>query len=700
MTSDTAASGRDSPSIDMATERERIDGAENEPNEAPMTTSSAPVCVGAGALRSHRAFRASIGALGLTLLLAAAPFAAARQQRAQPKILARVHGAVLAVAQGRRQIAWIRSSGSPVQVLSLGSGRLVTVGSSRRGCTYCFRLDAIAVSDRGRVHWQEVTSGGNTYLVVSLLAPAPGSSRSRIVAGTDLDVSSDPDGVPLQHFEPRGLPMAADGTATLFYAGCDDGDLCSRLKPGIYRVGGLRPRRLASATRPPAALALNGRRFAVVTNSLRCCNFLPAWSRDGKRIAWIYHGNLWTIGAEGTGDRQLAAGVLPPFLESDGATEDLRPSWSPDGTSIAFERLGFGRHGGLLSRGIYRVSATGGAVRRLGAGSAPTWAPDGTKIAFVRGKDVYTIAPDGSGPRRLTPTSRATLAPLSWSPDSTRIAVSRGGDIYVLRSDGTGETRLTTTRRAEAEPAWSPDGTRIAYVDGSGVVVGNADGSGARHVTTGGDRHPVWSPDSSRLAFVRGDGVFVVNAGGGGLRRLITGYRSSPQWAPGSAIVVGDVAESGEYPSRPGIRILSPSGTEKKVAPISRFRVEVRNVVTGSLIKHFVIGGQASAGALGPGYIVLLVAHEPQKRIELFNQNGSLRNAVAVPASVRNVSAAGNAVVFATGRVIRRLDARTGAVTELATTGRAPVGLTIEGRRVVWAENGRGGARIRALVLP
>jgi hypothetical protein len=67
---------------------------------------------------------------------------------------------------------------------------------------------------------------------------------------------------------------------------------------------------------------------------------------------------------------------------------------------------------------------------------------------------------------------------------------------------------------------------------------------------------------------------------------------------------------------------------------------------------------------------------------------------------VRSVSAAGRNVVYAAHRAIRRLDARTGAVSTLATARRAPVGLTIEGRRVVWAENVRGGARIRTVAAP
>jgi Tol biopolymer transport system component len=502
--------------------------------------------------------------------------------------------------------------------------------------------------------------------------------------------------------EPGGLPMAADGKAMLFYADCHADQRCypDDFKPGIYRLVGRRSTRLARVENP-AALAVSGRRFAVVTNSLRCCNSTPVWSHDGTRLAWIYHGNLWTIRADGTGDRQLVAGMEPSWAPDDAR----RPSWSPDDARLVFERTEANK-GRLRSLGVYRVDATGGGLRRLAVGTAPAWSPDGTRIAFVRGRGVFAIKPDGTGATRLTATARATAGPLSWSPDSTRIAVSRGGDIYSLRADGAGETRLTTSRRPEAQPAWSADGARIAYVDGSTIAVVNADGSGATRLPSPGGYSPAWSPDSKRIAFVRQRALWVVNADGSVQRRLTPAnqYLHSPQWAPGSTIVVGDSYGDREprgYPPRPGIRLVSPvNGEATKIAPVLRSPVQIRDALTGRLIKRFTIDGHARAIALGPDYVALLVDHEPGARVELYNLNGRFRTAAAVSSSVRTVSAAGRTVVFATGHLIRRLDARTGAVTTLATARRTPVGPTIEGRRVVWAENGRGAARIRAVTAP
>jgi WD40-like Beta Propeller Repeat len=436
------------------------------------------------------------------------------EQAAQPRTLAQVRGSVTALAQNGRRVSWVKTGATcgvqRVQILTLPQRRPVYVGLPHgRSCG----LDtSFALSADGRVLWQGLLEEGNTYFSIDLFTAALRDPRTRLVTHTYFEKITSPDY--FRDSEP--LPMAADGNAILFYARCDGSGICTgRLhQPAIYRLVGRRWRRLAriddrqtvgaSLNTGPAGLAVKGHRFALVTNSLRCCNFTPAWSHDGTRLAWIYHGDLWTIRADGTGDRQLATGVSPPWWSPDPAR---RPSWSPDDARLVFERRQW-EDGRVRSRGVYRVDATGGGLRRIASGTAPAWSPDGTRIAFVRGKAVFSINPDGTGARRLTATARVTAGPLSWSPDSTRIAVSRGGRLYSVRADGGGETRLTGSRRRETQPAWSPDGARIAYVDGSAIAVVNADGSGATRLTRSseGDRSPAWSRDSRRIAFVRRQG--------------------------------------------------------------------------------------------------------------------------------------------------------------------------------------------------
>jgi Tol biopolymer transport system component len=636
------------------------------------------------------------------LIIGATAAARTGGQAARPTTLAEVRGRIDGLAQNGNRIAWLKSERycrTPPQVLTLPSHHARYVGS-RLNCGYS--IHAIAVGRQGRVVWEGIPTEGNTYFAIAVLTAATDDPRTRGVKTSVFDKSSNPD----EFEEPEALPMAADGPAMLFYADCEAGELCTpRVRPGIYRLAGTRSR-LVTKIRRPVALAVSGRRFAVVTNSVRCCNFKPVWSHDGTRIAWIYHGKLWTIRADGTGDRPVAADIAEPQWASEWSDP---PTWSPDDTQLVFVRMGRDkkRFWPPRSLGIFRVGANGTGLRRLAAGRAPAWSPDGKTIAFVRGNGVFRIRPDGTGERRITATARRTQAHLSWSPDSTRIAVSRGGDVYAVRADGGGETRLATSRRGETDPAWSPDGSRIAYVDGDNMAIVNADGTGARRLPRANGASPAWSPDSKRLAFVTGDfsDAWLVNADGTGRHRLVLPalHPDGPRWSPdGTSIVFGEWAHEGfEDPQHPGIRLLSPgTGKARKIAPVPRSSIEIRDTGTGRLVKRFTILGYAEAAALGSDYVALLTDHDPGMRVELYNLDGRLRASVAVPRSVRSISAAGRTIVFATSRLIRRLDARKGVVTTLVTPRREPVGVSIEGRRVVWAENGRSGARIRAVTAP
>jgi Tol biopolymer transport system component len=124
---------------------------------------------------------------------------------------------------------------------------------------------------------------------------------------------------------------------------------------------------------------------------------------------------------------------------------------------------------------------------------APTWSPDGSRIAFqsLRGgnEDIYVMDADGSNLIRLTTSVAADMHP-AWSPDGTRIAFvsSRGADydIYVMNADGSGQTALTNGDGMDEQPSWSSDGQRIAFTSDRnndvGLYVMNADGSGVQRL--------------------------------------------------------------------------------------------------------------------------------------------------------------------------------------------------------------------------
>src|SRR5881628_341468 len=127
---------------------------------------------------------------------------------------------------------------------------------------------------------------------------------------------------------------------------------------------------------------------------------------------------------------------------------------------------------------IYVMNADGSGVSRLTSAAAPdydwgpTWSPDGSKIAFSRGRrdvggveEILVMHADGSGLRNLT--SNPPNWNPRWSPDGSRIAFVGVGDgnteIFVTNADASGLRNLTNNPANEGAPAWSSDGTRIAF---------------------------------------------------------------------------------------------------------------------------------------------------------------------------------------------------------------------------------------------
>jgi Tol biopolymer transport system component len=234
-------------------------------------------------------------------------------------------------------------------------------------------------------------------------------------------------------------------------------------------------------------------------------------------------------------------------------TEDelinIRPSFAPDGSSIAFAQSTESDDDDVVIVGPDGSDETDLTLSG-DLESDPAWSPDATRIAFLINVDagggiaVIIPNPDSTDFRYLFRGIAAGKP--AWSPDGVRMAFESGGGIMLMAASGAASSAdvIPILSSEGHNPAWSPDGTRIAFdspsqPDGPGIFVMAPDGSGVARVTTGDDHGPTWSPDGSQIAFTRGaedteeQEIFVVNADGTGLTQLTsnTAADSHPSWS-------------------------------------------------------------------------------------------------------------------------------------------------------------------------
>ena len=275
------------------------------------------------------------------------------------------------------------------------------------------------------------------------------------------------------------------------------------------------------------------------------------WSPEGERLAFIAGGSLFVAEA-GTSDRVVVV---------EGASGLRAPSWSPDGTTLAYYSTASG------SQDIWLVDAAGAAPpRQLTAGAAeaddsrfsPMWSPDGRWIAYISNRadwwhdDVWLVAVASGEAHQVSSSLMASSSPV-WSPDgSSLVLMGTSKDeywyedlAYLYRIDldlaGTAPRALreapldmqvyATDAIMRFDPFWSGDGERIyfPYQQRGAFDLWSVPASGgvATRVTNVGGS---WSslhatPDGSRAVFTRdaateGREAWLLDLGGGTPARL------------------------------------------------------------------------------------------------------------------------------------------------------------------------------------
>jgi Tol biopolymer transport system component len=214
--------------------------------------------------------------------------------------------------------------------------------------------------------------------------------------------------------------------------------------------------------------------------SNRVQDYYPAWSADGR---WMAYASYTTVENSEIYMRSYRAGDFDQTLQlTNHPEQDLDPTFSPDGSKIAFVRV----HTQNFEIYVMDTADTDGDgngdnLTRFTNNTvddfSPAWSPDGTKIAFVSigpggQQDIFVM---GSAIDVIDPTpppvnltnNPASDSEPNWSPDGSQIAFVSTRDnnhnIYVMNANGSGQTRLTRNAAPDFSPAWSPDGTRIVF---------------------------------------------------------------------------------------------------------------------------------------------------------------------------------------------------------------------------------------------
>jgi TolB protein len=237
---------------------------------------------------------------------------------------------------------------------------------------------------------------------------------------------------------------------------------------------------------------------------------------------------------------------------------------------------------GDTSTDLFGMNIDGSGVRRftragdgLTENLSPTWSPDGRHIIYTvfqsSADGVYEMNPDGSGQHLLfTPGQDAVFSPsgaqVAYDGDGIRVADANGGGSRLLapNHNDTNVSGLTVRRYVEfnQEPNWSPNGRQIVFSrethsavttctvsppscqppqrqDAIHVFVMNADGTGLRQLTsTAGfdEEDPHFSPDGSQIAYYKQDAradvqhgqIWVMRADGSGQHQVANG--ANPEW--------------------------------------------------------------------------------------------------------------------------------------------------------------------------
>lgn len=235
----------------------------------------------------------------------------------------------------------------------------------------------------------------------------------------------------------------------------------------------------------------------------------PAFSPDGRTIAFVRGGDLYSVRPDGSGQRHLTSG----------AELDSAPVVSPNGRYVVFER----RSSAGAEADLFTVGALGGGLHRLASSTADdhdaAFSPDGKAIVFVRSTarsegdiadDLYSVRPNGGRLARLTRTEaidefepRYFAAGILFSRGESGEGPSAYADVYTMRRNGSKVRSLVAGVGSAYVEDVSSDGLTLLFRRDQGLWVKRIGPAKARKLTQlpdGSKTNSVFSSDGRRVA--------------------------------------------------------------------------------------------------------------------------------------------------------------------------------------------------------
>ncbi|GEM_PF-1027636 len=332
-------------------------------------------------------------------------------------------------------------------------------------------------------------------------------------------------------------------------------------------------------------------------------------------------------------------------------------------------------HGRSASGPIEAVAQDDGAVAWLAAGSTACNA-------------VYVLERDGSELALPQPSAGSMTChwDLGQGPSQLAFAAGAASALWTLHGDGPAPFDYVVAARVGG-PERRLD--RLAHASsGSGLWLGGVAGAGRTLAYSFADVEYV-----DKLACLSGGSCKQRIAGGG--IDVVSHGTATP--LPGAGPALQLAAAAGQLAYVPAAAV------SKNGAPIASAAapIQVVDATTGDPVSEVIPHGQPLAIGLSPHVLAVLTQTQGRDRIAWYDvADGSKLGGVPVSSrAAPQLAVSDRLVVFRVGRLLRAIAVATGRKRTLARTAGNPVGLSLVGGRLVWAENRDGNGRIRTLSL-